>query len=110
MELSIDTATRYAAVAISSKGEMVMELAWRSERNHSVELVPAIRRLMDQAGVAMGDIDGILVARGPGGFSALRVTVRKSQLCDTPVRRPTELLPQSKLLGREREEVSTKCG
>ncbi len=75
MELSIDTATRYASVAISSEGEMVMELSWRSARNHSVELVPAIRRLMEQADVAMDDLDGIVVTRGPGGFSALRVGI-----------------------------------
>jgi tRNA threonylcarbamoyladenosine biosynthesis protein TsaB len=75
MELCIDTATRYASVAISSKGNVVMELAWRSERNHSVELVPAMRRLMDQAATAMGDLDAIVVVRGPGGFSALRVGI-----------------------------------
>ena len=73
MELSIDTSTRYAAVALSSQGEAVMELSWRSAQNHSVEFVPAVRRLMEQANCAMGQIDAIFVARGPGGFSALRV-------------------------------------
>ena len=50
-----------------------MELSWRSDRNHSVELVPAIREVMSWRRVKMADLDAVFVARGPGGFSALRV-------------------------------------
>ena len=73
MELSIDTSTRYAAVGLSNQGEAVAEINWRSERNHSIELVPAIQRLMEQARVEMRQLEAVFVARGPGAFSALRV-------------------------------------
>ena len=73
MELCIDTSTRYASVAVSVDGAIAAQLSWRSARNHSVELVDALRLVMDRAGVAMGDLDAVFVARGPGGFSALRV-------------------------------------
>ena len=73
MELSIDTSTRYASVGLSRQGETVAELAWRSERNHSVELVPAIRRIIEHAGIDIEDLTAVFLAVGPGGFSALRV-------------------------------------
>ncbi len=73
MELSIDTSTRYASVALSRSGACVAELTWRSERNHSVELAPTVREVMGRAGVAMAELDAVFVAAGPGGFSALRV-------------------------------------
>ena len=73
MELCIDTSTRYASVGISEEGRIVAELAWRSERNHSVELAPALRRVMEHAGVRMEDLTAVFAALGPGGFSALRV-------------------------------------
>ena len=73
MELAIDTSTRYASVAISREGDAVGELTWRSEQNHSVELAPAINDLLRRAGVTMDDLTLVIVARGPGGFSALRV-------------------------------------
>lgn len=73
LELQIDTSTRYASVGLSRKGHSLIEIAWRSERNHSVELVPAINRALDQAGAAISDLTAIFVASGPGGFSALRV-------------------------------------
>ena len=73
MELSIDTSTRYASVALSRSGECVAELTWRSERNHSVELAPTVRDLMGRDSVAMSELDAVFVAAGPGAFSALRV-------------------------------------
>ena len=73
MELSIDTSTRYASVAISREGETIAELTWRSERNHSVELVPAIREVIARVGIETRDLNAIFIAKGPGGFSALRV-------------------------------------
>lgn len=73
MELCIDTSTRYASVGVSEEGRILAELAWRSERNHSVELAPALQRVMEHAGVGMDDVTTVFAAVGPGGFSALRV-------------------------------------
>lgn len=73
MELQIDTSTRYACVGLSREGRTLVEIAWRSERNHSVELVPAINRALDQADAKIGELTAVFVASGPGGFSALRV-------------------------------------
>lgn len=73
MEICIDTSTRYASVAVAKDGAIAAQLSWRSARNHSVELVDALRLVMERCGVAMDDLDAVFVARGPGGFSALRV-------------------------------------
>ncbi len=73
MELQIDTSTRYACVGLSLEGRSLVEIAWRSERNHSIELVPAINRALEQTGAKIGDLSAVFVASGPGGFSALRV-------------------------------------
>lgn len=73
VELSIDTSTRYATVGLSRDGNTVAAIAWRSERNHSVELVPAIQRVLAQAHTDIHKLSSVYVAVGPGGFSALRV-------------------------------------
>ncbi len=75
MELSIDTSTRYASVGLSQSGESIADLTWRSARNHSVELAPAMRELMGRFEVDMRDIEAVFVARGPGGFRAIRVDI-----------------------------------
>ena len=73
MELCIDTSTRYATVGISEKGELIQELTWHSQRNHSVELAPAIESVLNRQQIAVKDLAAVFVAKGPGAFSALRV-------------------------------------
>ena len=75
MELLIDTSTRYASVAVSINGVVSRELLWRSDRNHSVELVPAINELLKMQRASIRDIQHVIVCSGPGAFSALRVGV-----------------------------------
>ena len=60
-------------MGLSREGEPLWETTWRSERNHTVELAPAVEALLDRAGAAPGDLRAVFVALGPGGFSALRV-------------------------------------
>ena len=73
MELQIDTSTRYASVGLSIEGRSLVEISWRSERNHSVELTPAINRALEHAGARITDLTAVFSASGPGAFSALRV-------------------------------------
>lgn len=73
MLLAIDTSTRYGGVAIGNGGRILYSRAWHSTQNHTVELMPAIRELLDSANVSIKEMEGIAVALGPGGFSALRV-------------------------------------
>jgi tRNA threonylcarbamoyladenosine biosynthesis protein TsaB len=73
MELAIETSTRYASVALSLDGHVLQEATWRAGQNHSVELAPAVQRLLEAAHAAPADLKAVFVAKGPGGFSALRV-------------------------------------
>ena len=73
MELSIDTSTRYASVGLSQEGKALADYSWVSRQNHSVELLPAVEQLLKTTGTALHDVDCIILATGPGGFSALRV-------------------------------------
>ena len=52
---------------------MLSSRSWRSMVNHTSELMPAVAYLLEGAGLKVLDLDGIVVALGPGGFSALRV-------------------------------------
>ena len=75
MLLAIDTSTRYAGVALAAEGRIVSLRSWFSSVNHTAELMPAIAESLRSQGLSAGDLSGIAVALGPGGFSALRVGV-----------------------------------
>ena len=73
MELSIDTASEMASVVVSNEGRLIAEITWQCRRNHSVELLPTIDRLLSQAHVEKSDLTAVFVCTGPGGYTGLRV-------------------------------------
>lgn len=74
-ELSIDTASELASVALSRQGVVIDEITWHCRRNHTVELLPAIDRLLKGAGVGRADLTAVFVTAGPGMYTGLRVGI-----------------------------------
>src|SRR5215218_8743990 len=75
MELTIDTASPLAGVALSEQGVLLAELTWTSQRGHAADLLPAIDRLLDAAGRDRAAIEAVFVDHGPGGYAGLRVGI-----------------------------------
>jgi tRNA threonylcarbamoyladenosine biosynthesis protein TsaB len=78
-ELSIDTASALASVALSRGGKVIAESTWDCQRNHSVELLPAIERLLADASESPSDLTAVFVSVGPGMYTGLRVGVATAQ-------------------------------
>jgi len=76
--LVIDTATRYATVAVSADGSLFSR-TWFSQHNHGVELLPRINESLSDAGRSTSDVTHIAIVIGPGSFSALRVGLATAQ-------------------------------
>ncbi len=75
MYLAIDTSTETASLALVQESQLLAELTWSCQQNHSVELMPNIDRLLEQTGSSLKSLSGVIVARGPGSFNGLRVGV-----------------------------------
>ena len=75
MELSIDTSTDTASIALSACGVTQAEMSWTAGQNHTVELMPSIIHLLSQAKTDIGQLKAVIVAIGPGSFNGLRVGV-----------------------------------
>jgi tRNA threonylcarbamoyladenosine biosynthesis protein TsaB len=73
MELAIDTSSNIVSVALSHEGEILAVLTWQTRQNHTIELLPHLVCLLQQAKIEPASIQAIVVAKGPGGFSGLRV-------------------------------------
>ena len=73
MELAIDTSSNIVSIALSHKGEILALLTWQTRQNHTIELLPNLVCLLQQARVEPDSIEAIVVAKGPGSFNGLRV-------------------------------------
>ena len=75
MELAIDTSSNIVSVALSHQGEILASLTWQTTQNHTIELLPNLVCLLQQAKVELGSIEAVIVAKGPGSFNGLRVGI-----------------------------------
>ncbi|MGD9891141.1 MAG: tRNA (adenosine(37)-N6)-threonylcarbamoyltransferase complex dimerization subunit type 1 TsaB [Dehalococcoidia bacterium] len=75
MELTIDTASSLAGLALTREGQLIAESSWSTDRGHASELLPSIERLLAGVGVERGALSAIFVNRGPGGYAGLRVGI-----------------------------------
>lgn len=75
MILAIDTSDDQASVAIVEAGRICAEWSWVTRKNHSRDLIHVIRELLTLETVRPPTIDAIVVARGPGSFSGVRVGI-----------------------------------
>ncbi|KAB2329355.1 tRNA (adenosine(37)-N6)-threonylcarbamoyltransferase complex dimerization subunit type 1 TsaB [Cytobacillus depressus] len=73
--LSIDTSNYTLGVALLDgdyvKGEYITNL----KKNHSVRVMPAIEQLMKDCDIKPADLSKIVVAKGPGSYTGVRIGV-----------------------------------
>ena len=73
--LSIDTATEVLALALGEGEKILAKSSIDAGRSHLELLLPGVQQLLDEAGLTVRDIDGIVAGTGPGTFSGLRVGI-----------------------------------
>ena len=73
MLLAVDTATRFASIALYDGSGVIAEESWRSDNNHSREVLPSISDMLARQGLGPDDLTAVAVAIGPGSFTGLRI-------------------------------------
>ncbi len=73
MWLAIETSGETASVALGTPGRVAAERTLEGKRQHARELLPMIRGVLDDAGVGLPEVKGILLGDGPGSFTGLRI-------------------------------------
>ena len=78
--LAIDTSTNVLGVAVANEKGIIGEQITFTKRNHSVRAMPSIEAILKECGLKPGDLDKIVVAKGPGSYTGVRigVTIAKS--------------------------------
>ncbi len=93
MLLAIDTATQYAGLCLYNKNGVFAEEAWFSGRNHTVELMPRIDRLLSLANLPVSGLMALAVSLGPGSFTGLRIGLAAAKGMALPHKLPVIGIP-----------------
>lgn len=71
--LGIETSTPVCSVALVCDSQVIVECTLELGTHHSERLQPMIEWVLQEAGLAVQDLDGVGVAAGPGSFTGLRI-------------------------------------
>lgn len=73
--LALDTSTRTASVALYSGQTVLSETTWLAGREHSTRVLLEASAALERIGLTATDLTGLVVARGPGSFTGVRVAL-----------------------------------
>lgn len=86
--LAIETATQMMGAAIMVDDRLVASYELLAENPHGVELPGAVARVLTAAHLTLAQIDAIVVDRGPGSFTGLRIGLAFAKALAYPRKTP----------------------
>jgi len=86
--LAIDTSTAVGSVAIVDASGVLAERSAHVPGGHLEWLVGAIEETLALADIQRGAIEGLVVSKGPGGFSGLRIGIATAAAWAHALQRP----------------------
>ncbi|MDO5558890.1 MAG: tRNA (adenosine(37)-N6)-threonylcarbamoyltransferase complex dimerization subunit type 1 TsaB [Oscillospiraceae bacterium] len=73
--LGIDTSGKGASAALCSENEIIGQYFVQTGKTHSQVILPLCKKLVEDAGMTLNDIDVFAAADGPGSYTGLRIGI-----------------------------------
>lgn len=104
--LCMDTSHILLVLALVKDGKLIGHVQKESWKRQSEEIFPALIDMMNRAGVATEEIDQIVVTRGPGSYTGVRIAMTVAKVFCSMRDIPIYTLPTMLLYaGREEARV-----
>lgn len=87
--LAFDTSTSLGSVAVGAGTDVLARSALTRQGAHSSDLIPKIHETLEEGGVELGELSGLVIGSGPGSFTGVRVAAATAkglaQALDVPL-------------------------
>lgn len=109
MLLAIDATDRGGSVALSENNRLLELVYEDSQRTHTDRVMPVIEQILKKHQAEFSDLDRLVVALGPGSFTAIRLAVTTAKtlamVCDARVLGVSSLRAQAEFVSNHKGRV-----
>jgi tRNA threonylcarbamoyladenosine biosynthesis protein TsaB len=77
--LILETSGRVGQVGVARAGVLLAQRRLDEARRHARDLAPAVAELLSEQGWSAQDLAGVIVSRGPGSYTGLRVGIMSAK-------------------------------
>src|SRR5690625_5352058 len=80
ISLLLDTTNQALSVAVNRDSKMIAEINTNYKKTHSETLVDNIQKVLEIADIKKSNIDRIIVAKGPGSYTGVRIAITVAKM------------------------------
>ncbi len=102
-DVLLDTSLTHLRVGLAKDGKIIASLDKPAFMRQSEEMIPTLDRLMEETKTGRSDIDSIIVARGPGSYTGVRIAMTAAKVMALALGKPLYLVSSLAIL-REGEK------
>lgn len=73
--LGLDTSAKAASAAVSDETQLLAEAMVNTKLTHSQTIMPMVQSMLENAHIALNQVDVFAVSVGPGSFTGLRIGI-----------------------------------
>ena len=107
--LCVDTSTRNLSLAVSRDEKILKFRNARLDRPLDRSVMPGIKRILDDVGMTVKQLDGFAVGLGPGSFTSLRVGLATVKGLAFAARKPVIGIPSLDVLAMNARDDGQIC-
>lgn len=91
--LAIDSATLSLSLALLEDQTLISEITTNTKIKHSTQLLPLIQTMMETVGWQPEDLEGVIISKGPGSYTGLRIGVTAAKVLASTLGIPLYSVP-----------------
>ena len=73
--LALECSAGPASAAVIEDGRIIASAFTNIRMTHSQTLLPMMKKMLDEKGISVSDIDALAISRGPGSFTGIRIGI-----------------------------------
>ena len=104
--LCMDTSSKFLVLGLIRDDEVIAECCISSWKKQSELIFPELIKLLDQASLTPQDINEVVVTKGPGSYTGVRIAMTVAKVLCSSAHLPLYTLPTLELIGAGKEHAA----